>query len=154
MKGTPVSYLMHVLMASLVSGFQGARPANVLDPLSSVKLVVLGVRWSALMASGVMIQGFVLMSPLNVPFQMIKSRISPMLPVPDSKDRALGAFIGLAVGDALGAPVEFKRRGQFPTITEMAGGGQVKLPLSAWTDDTARLCCKSRLYVFHIFRTY
>ena len=78
MKGTPVSYLMHVLMASLVSGFQGVRSANVLDPLSSVKFVVPGVRWSALMASGVMIQGFVLMSPLNVPFQKIKSRVSPI----------------------------------------------------------------------------
>ncbi len=30
------------------------------------------------------------------------------------QDRALGAFIGLAVGDALGTTIEFKRRDTYP----------------------------------------
>lgn len=59
----------------------------------------------------------------------------------DQQDRALGALIGLAIGDALGAPVEFKRRGQFPLITDMVGGGKFKLPPGAWTDDTAMTLC-------------
>ena len=58
-----------------------------------------------------------------------------------SQDRALGALIGLAVGDALGAPVEFKKRGHFPMITEMVGGGKFRLPPGAWTDDTAMALC-------------
>jgi ADP-ribosylglycohydrolase len=34
-------------------------------------------------------------------------------------NRALGALIGLAVGDALGAPVEFCSRGSFEPVTGM-----------------------------------
>ena len=34
------------------------------------------------------------------------------------QDRALGAFIGLAIGDSMGAPVEFKPRGTFEPVTE------------------------------------
>lgn len=43
-------------------------------------------------------------------------------------DRALGALIGLAVGDALGAPVEFCSRGSFEPVTGMRSGGAFKLP--------------------------
>lgn len=59
----------------------------------------------------------------------------------DSKKRTLGALIGLAVGDALGAPVEFRRRNSFLEIKEMLGGGKFKLPPGAWTDDTAMALC-------------
>ena len=38
-------------------------------------------------------------------------------------DRALGAFVGLAIGDALGAPVEFCRRDTFEPVTGMRAGG-------------------------------
>lgn len=58
-----------------------------------------------------------------------------------NRDRALGALVGLAVGDALGAPAEFRRRGQFPRVTEMLGGGKFRLPPGAWTDDTAMALC-------------
>ena len=58
-----------------------------------------------------------------------------------SRDRTLGALLGLATGDALGAPAEFKRRGSFPEIKEMLGGGKFKLPSGAWTDDTAMALC-------------
>ena len=39
------------------------------------------------------------------------------------RDRALGAFVGLAIGDALGAPVEFCRRDTFEPVTGMRAGG-------------------------------
>lgn len=49
--------------------------------------------------------------------------------------------MGLAIGDALGAPVEFKERGAFPEVREMLAGGYFKLPAGAWTDDTAMALC-------------
>jgi ADP-ribosyl-[dinitrogen reductase] hydrolase len=67
-----------------------------------------------------------------------------------SRDRALGAFVGLAIGDALGALVEFCRRDTFEPVTDMRAGGYFKLPVGAWTDDTAMALClhsiHSRLY--------
>ena len=56
-------------------------------------------------------------------------------------DRSRGAFLGLATGDALGAPVEFTRRGEFPLVTDMKPGGYFNLPKGAWTDDTAMALC-------------
>ena len=38
------------------------------------------------------------------------------------RDRYRGALLGLAVGDALGTPLEFKARGTFKPITDMVGG--------------------------------
>ena len=58
-----------------------------------------------------------------------------------AQDRARGALVGLAIGDALGAPVEFKDRGTFPEVREMLAGGYFKLPAGAWTDDTAMALC-------------
>ena len=37
-----------------------------------------------------------------------------------SRDRAVGALVGLAVGDAVGTTLEFKRPGTFEPITDMA----------------------------------
>jgi ADP-ribosyl-[dinitrogen reductase] hydrolase len=56
-------------------------------------------------------------------------------------DHALGAFLGLAIGDALGAPVEFCSRDTFEPVTDMRAGGYFKLPVGAWTDDTAMALC-------------
>ena len=56
-------------------------------------------------------------------------------------DRIAGAFVGLAIGDALGAPVEFLPRGTFDTVTSYRAGGHFKLPAGAWTDDTAMAIC-------------
>lgn len=53
------------------------------------------------------------------------------------RDRARGALLGLAVGDALGAQVEFSPRESFPHVTEMLGGGPHRLPPGYWTDDTS-----------------
>ena len=56
-------------------------------------------------------------------------------------DFSAGSFIGLAIGDALGAPVEFCRRGTFPEVTEYRSGGKFDLPAGAWTDDAAMSLC-------------
>ena len=57
------------------------------------------------------------------------------------KDRAMGALIGLAVGDALGTTVEFKARDSFPPVTDMVGGGVFNLKPGQWTDDTSMALC-------------
>jgi ADP-ribosylglycohydrolase len=52
-------------------------------------------------------------------------------------DRRRGALIGLAVGDALGAAVEFQRPGSFPPVTGYRAGGPHGLKPGEWTDDTS-----------------
>ncbi len=58
-----------------------------------------------------------------------------------SLDRYMGSILGLAVGDALGAPVEFKKPGSFGLVTGMSGGGSWGLPIGYWTDDTSLALC-------------
>jgi ADP-ribosyl-[dinitrogen reductase] hydrolase len=66
-----------------------------------------------------------------------------MMELPPKKDlnRCLGSFIGLAVGDAVGAPLEFSPRGTFKPIEDMIEGGYFKLKTGEWTDDTAMALC-------------
>ncbi|MGE4303220.1 MAG: ADP-ribosylglycohydrolase family protein [Novosphingobium sp.] len=52
-------------------------------------------------------------------------------------DRARGALLGLAVGDAVGTTVEFRPRDSFPLVIDMVGGGPFSLQPGQWTDDTA-----------------
>lgn len=52
-------------------------------------------------------------------------------------DRKRGCLFGLAVGDALGAAVEFKPPGSFTPVTEYRGGGPHGLGPGEWTDDTS-----------------
>lgn len=56
---------------------------------------------------------------------------------PAIRDRARGAFLGLAIGDALGTTLEFSRRDTLPHHTEMTGGGPFDLQPGQWTDDTS-----------------
>ena len=58
-----------------------------------------------------------------------------------SLDRYRGSILGLAVGDALGAPVEFKRPGSFEPVTGMSSGGAFGLRPGQWTDDTSLALC-------------
>ena len=53
------------------------------------------------------------------------------------KDRAVGALLGLAVGDAVGTTLEFKERDTYEPLTDMVGGGPFDLKPGQWTDDTA-----------------
>jgi ADP-ribosyl-[dinitrogen reductase] hydrolase len=57
------------------------------------------------------------------------------------RDRFLGAFIGLAVGDALSAATQYKKVGSFAPVGDMLGGGPFDLPRGAWSDDTAMALC-------------
>ena len=52
-------------------------------------------------------------------------------------DRALGALLGLAVGDAVGTTLEFRPRDAQPRLEDMVGGGPFRQPPGGWTDDTA-----------------
>ena len=52
-------------------------------------------------------------------------------------DRRRGTLIGLAVGDALGAAVEFQSPGSFPPVTGYRNGGPHRLNAGEWTDDTS-----------------
>lgn len=53
------------------------------------------------------------------------------------EDRAIGAMLGLAIGDAIGTTYEFEVRDSLPRLTDMVGGGPFKLKPGQWTDDTA-----------------
>lgn len=53
------------------------------------------------------------------------------------RDRAVGALLGLAIGDAVGTTLEFKGRDTYPCLTDMVGGGPFNLKAGDWTDDTA-----------------
>ena len=64
-------------------------------------------------------------------------------------DRIRGALVGLAIGDALGAPVEFRDRGTFGYISDMLPGGYFRLPAGAWTDDTAMALCLADSLLSH-----
>lgn len=56
------------------------------------------------------------------------------------RDRALGALLGLAVGDAVGTTLEFRPRDE-RTVTDMVGGGPFGLQPGEWTDDTSMALC-------------
>lgn len=58
-----------------------------------------------------------------------------------AKDRAVGALVGLAVGDALGTTLEFTARDSVPRVTDLVGGGPFGLAAGQWTDDTSMALC-------------
>jgi ADP-ribosyl-[dinitrogen reductase] hydrolase len=59
----------------------------------------------------------------------------------DTLARFRGCLLGLAAGDAVGTTAEFRARGSFPPLTDMAGGGPFKLEPGQWTDDTSMALC-------------
>lgn len=59
----------------------------------------------------------------------------------DARDRAVGALVGLAVGDAVGTALEFRAPGTFTPIDDMVGGGPFGLEPGQWTDDTSMAMC-------------
>jgi ADP-ribosyl-[dinitrogen reductase] hydrolase len=59
----------------------------------------------------------------------------------DAKDRFRGCLLGLACGDAVGAPLEGLTRGAFPPVTTMTGGGTWGVSPGEWTDDTSMALC-------------
>lgn len=53
------------------------------------------------------------------------------------RERAIGALLGLAVGDALGTTLEFSPRDSKPRVVKIMGGGPFALEPGQWTDDTS-----------------
>ena len=64
------------------------------------------------------------------------------------RGRALGAYLGFAVGDALGATVEFMMPAEIQAAygmhRDMVGGGWLKLRPGQVTDDTQMSLCIAR----------
>jgi len=69
-------------------------------------------------------------------------------PWPEILQRAQGALLGLAVGDALGGPVEFLTRSEVRArhgeLCDMVGGGWLALRAGQVTDDTQMAACIAR----------
>lgn len=70
----------------------------------------------------------------------IRRRFSPAADEVTLLDRAVAAYLGLAIGDALGATVEFMTpaeiRGQYGLHRDITGGGWLRLKAGQVTDDT------------------
>ncbi len=56
-------------------------------------------------------------------------------------ERYRGSLLGLATGDALGAPLEGMPPGSFEPVEDMMGGGFHGLDPGQWTDDTSMALC-------------
>ena len=54
-----------------------------------------------------------------------------------STDRERGILLGLVIGDAIGAAIEFKRHGTFVLVSGYRGGGSHGMAPGEWTDDTS-----------------
>ncbi len=63
-------------------------------------------------------------------------RLSPH----EARDRARGAMLGMAIGDAIGTTLEFRPR-DTERVTDMVGGGPFGLAPGQWTDDTSMALC-------------
>lgn len=57
------------------------------------------------------------------------------------KDKFNGCLYGSIIGDALGAPYEFKEKGTYKATYQYATGGTFKLREGEWTDDTSMSLC-------------
>ncbi len=61
------------------------------------------------------------------------------------RERFVGTILGAAVGDALGAPVEFMTAqeiaNRYGTVREMIGGGSYNWGRGEYTDDTSMMLC-------------
>ena len=71
--------------------------------------------------------------------------------LPDVRQRARAALLGLAIGDALGATVEFMTAGEiqatYGKLRKMVGGGWLRLRPGQVTDDTQMSLCIARSIV-------
>lgn len=64
--------------------------------------------------------------------------LRPATDLSSARDRAIGALVGLAIGDAVGTTLEFRTRDDLaPKLIDMVGGGPFSLEPGQWTDDTS-----------------
>ncbi|CAF0983433.1 unnamed protein product [Rotaria sordida] len=99
---------------------------------------------------------------LSIHEKKLPGDIKIVWPTVKSKDtdtlyRITGSLVGLAVGDALGASVEFRPQqylAAYP-VTDMVAGGTWGLQAGQWTDDTSMaLCLASSLITQKDFNPY
>lgn len=65
-----------------------------------------------------------------------------------TEDQAIGMLVGTAIGDALGAPLEFVDPADIPAVhEEMTGGGVHDTAPGEWTDDTAMAMALADAYI-------
>lgn len=85
---------------------------------------------------------------INIALDRKTNPAAMQTPAPDLTERALGAYIGLAVGDALGATLEFMTpreiQAEHGVHRRIIGGGWLKLPRGHVTDDTEMSLCLGR----------
>ena len=67
----------------------------------------------------------------------------------EPRDRAIGSLLGLAVGDAVGTTLEFRKRDSYAPLADMVGGGPFRLRAGQWTDDTAMALCLADSLIAH-----
>lgn len=63
------------------------------------------------------------------------------------RNEALGMMVGLFIGDALGAPLEFTEKNTGTPLTEMVGGGAHDTAPGEWTDDGASAMAIADAYI-------
>ena len=77
--------------------------------------------------------------------------VDPIYNLTEVRERARAAFVGMAVGDSLGAPVEFMTAGEieakYGVLKEIVGGGWLRLKPGQVTDDTEMALCIARALV-------
>lgn len=64
-----------------------------------------------------------------------------------TSSRIRGSLYGVAIVDALGGPVEFRRRGTFPLVTGFRYNSNFDLAPGTWTDDTSLTLCLAQSLV-------
>ncbi len=86
-------------------------------------------------------------------FQKIGIKMFNRYNLEEIRERARAAFIGMAVGDALGATVEFMTASEIASkygiFREITGGGWLRLKPGQVTDDTEMALCIGRAIVKH-----
>ena len=69
------------------------------------------------------------------------SFFSKKLNLKNMLNRYRGCFVGLAIGDALGAPLEFLKRDSYEPLTHYQEGGVHAMSKGEYTDDTSMALC-------------
>lgn len=108
-------------------------------------------------------RAFDLRSEARTTYATLQAERNQSTPMSDQKDEAIsmtdkidkaeGTLLGLACGDALGRPVEFKSAHRIEQehgyLTEMIGGGTHNKPAGTVTDDTDMALCIAESLVEH-----
>ena len=84
--------------------------------------------------------------PAAVKYDAWDKALPLMTSIPDARDKAIGALVGLAVGNAVGATLAFQPRDRY-RVSDMVGGGIFGLKAGEWTGDTSMMLCLAETYL-------